>query len=657
MRKSLLAATALAAIALVHGCKTTGHSAVLADGDGASAPPSLVDVGVPFNHVDAATVELGNKASLDAKLAAIQGAQSRIDMAYFIWGFDDTSAAVEEALLAKAAAGVKIRILVDGLMALPNLAMLEMLVAEGKGNIQIAKFRPVPDEVWQDLASWGFADRGAFGDAAAGFSVSKVYDLLMQNENLKNNPAFKSLVGLFLPTEGGGAGLLPTLQNLPGLTGAASTLASFSPDQLIQQAGAALAGAGDLMFHPVQWSTLLKRFHHKLLVVDGSFVQGGGRNIENPYHWETDFRQLRPAGDKYVFMDADFHLDSPAVAALALRTQDLYWQCLSDYARCQPKVRLEAVTPRDGVDYAAMHARITELAAGYQRAVQAYSDGGGVSAAVAQQGTFAGQDLNVAYIENRMFPRFRGAENTLLGQEESQYNGAWAKLMEGAKAGESIVIQNAYLFFPTDLQVALAHAVQKCVKVTILTNSTSSSEQGFISVVARPQYSYFLRIGREAAGRCGGGGDNYVEIYEYGTTDESLHAKIAVVGDYVLVGSTNADPRSDYTDTQNGVIIGPGAGGNQIARDVRQWLLSRPTTPRQSPEGGAAPVVTKLSEADVNAQIPKFEDVTDPAKVATMKPQDVLLGYVAKMAQLAYESEDRGAYAMRGVLSLIFISL
>ncbi|HEY5921764.1 MAG TPA: PLDc N-terminal domain-containing protein, partial [Kofleriaceae bacterium] len=95
----------------------------------------------PPLRADELTVYLDGAAKYDAILAAIAAAQHHVHLEYYIWEPDKIGTQLRDALIERAKAGVKVRMIVDGTGS-NNLSkrFLEPLRAAG---VEVAKFNPV----------------------------------------------------------------------------------------------------------------------------------------------------------------------------------------------------------------------------------------------------------------------------------------------------------------------------------------------------------------------------------------------------------------------------------------------------------------------------------------------------------------------------------
>jgi cardiolipin synthase C len=193
----------------------------------------------------------------------------------------------------------------------------------------------------------------------------------------------------------------------------------------------------------------------------------------------------------------------------------------------------------------------------------------------------------------------------------------WHKGMENtcaasAKDGQArrIVLHNAYFLPPSNMMRTFAKMIDgtwDCRNVTVifLTNSFETTDLNVINVYARYQMTAFfefynkvkaenakamkeLKVGYTTAAHEEAKKEGTFrfkrsanfEYYEYnpiknadGSNDEakkiSLHTKVTVMGDDIIIGSANADIRSFYMDTNNGVYIRNAKG---FLKKYNAWL-------------------------------------------------------------------------------------
>jgi len=526
----------------------------------------LSQVGLASSDVEGVEVaiDMDNHSAFFHKIELIRKAEKTIDIATYIFGDDYTNSYLIRLLIDKANHdGVKVRILVDGAISSMNRGLFSFLVQEGKGNIEVAYYRPIPAQVFQDLKSWGIDDPSTVMPLLLG-ATDLPKDFLLRNPRLQSgfDPAGNfSLFSLFLPrlpnlargvaaSEGG---LLPLV-----------TKAIDSPDpvdtlfQLVVQENQ----KNGLTFTPHAWIEATKFLHHKLLIVDGKWLQGGGRNLEDSYHlrpanlsYVADSAEKRAQGKKpkYLFIDTDFYLTSEnqTIASHATETFNSYWRCQKrdSEGRCAP-ANLNVVL-EDGkfpVD-PELRNLIQKRSSDYLKGLEE----GNEPLQSAPRHHFA--KSTARYIENRMFVPDPTSKK-LLNEETSQFHQTWIEqINQSADAGETIFIHGAYFLLPSRVLAAVADAIRKPnARVIILTNSPITSDLGFVAKAARLQYKVLLQLARSVAGLHEA---KKLMILEY-NTNESLHSKVTLFGNRaILVSSVNPDTRCELMDTGNGLLIQP----------------------------------------------------------------------------------------------------
>ncbi|HEV3021986.1 MAG TPA: phosphatidylserine/phosphatidylglycerophosphate/cardiolipin synthase family protein [Pirellulales bacterium] len=109
------------------------------------------------------------------------------------------------------------------------------------------------------------------------------------------------------------------------------------------------------------------------------------------------------------------------------------------------------------------------------------------------------------------------------------------------QAQSTIVLETPYFVMSVRLKQALFEARSRGVGVVILTNSLASTDHTFVAAVMTNQRRRTLRNG--------------IELWEYAGPNH-LHAKSLVVdGTTAFVGSFNFDPRSEFLNTETGVVV------------------------------------------------------------------------------------------------------
>jgi cardiolipin synthase C len=213
------------------------------------------------------------------------------------------------------------------------------------------------------------------------------------------------------------------------------------------------------------------------------------------------------------------------------------------------------------------------------------------------------QSSEVYYIENTTF-NVKGADQVRkVGSRigaEAAYNknihALWYKGLENAckvsretKTEKRVIFHSAYLFMPSGLIHKIAKMLNgdfgDCSRVhlTLLTNSFQTTDLNVINIFARYQ---MIQLFKHYAGMVAyekqfneGGQFHYkrwfptLDYFEYNAssvgTGISLHTKLSLLGDDMIIGSANADARSYYMDTNNGVYI---RNAHELIRDYTKFV-------------------------------------------------------------------------------------
>lgn len=188
--------------------------------------------------------------------------------------------------------------------------------------------------------------------------------------------------------------------------------------------------------------------------------------------------------------------------------------------------------------------------------------------------------MTAAYIENLNFSRGNKTTRSfgVVNGQEARYgkyiHDVWLRGLENVcavsakdKVPRRVILHNAYVFFPTNLVTALTSMIDgtwdcRNVTVQIITNSFFTTDLNVINVLADHQLMAFFQIYRGKTAHYGPDAATkgaQVQLFEYrsqaGQEKRSLHSKLSVLGDDIIIGSANADVRSYYMDTNNGIYL------------------------------------------------------------------------------------------------------
>lgn len=309
-----------------------------------------------------ATLYLDNDDAFAAKLALVEGAQERIDLAYFILADDYSSSRLGKALIDAARRGVQVRVLVDYHQAYGRLDWFDMLQAQGEGRLKVRFYSRPTRNIVMDAAyiTLGCENAAAKSARCAPEKFAAIEQAFAAEDIDGREAGYLGISNLDV----GGSGLF-----LSGLYGKSADLMALAVQQgqgidveaLKASSGNADAGQAEqlkklariwfdaryrsgyealkarfegalarLLFaeqiNPVynsvnsylpterqdnsaarrDWDFFTEFLHHKILWVDGRRLIIGGRNVEDSYHLNPS-----PLSAKYVFSDSDIGM-SPA---------------------------------------------------------------------------------------------------------------------------------------------------------------------------------------------------------------------------------------------------------------------------------------------------------------------------------------------------------
>lgn len=193
------------------------------------------------------------------------------------------------------------------------------------------------------------------------------------------------------------------------------------------------------------------------------------------------------------------------------------------------------------------------------------------------------QDLNTglfAYIENvpyrRSIPaekrtRTYGADNGSELKSGKGIHDVWNRGLQAACSSgrpQRVILHTAYLILPSNLMRTIAKMIDgtwdcRNVHVTFLTNSIYTTDLSPINVAALYQLGALFEVYNRRASLFGIDATKYaaqLDHFEYkqipgGISTISLHTKVSVLGDVMIIGSANGDVRSYFMDTNNGFVV------------------------------------------------------------------------------------------------------
>lgn len=161
-------------------------------------------------------------------------------------------------------------------------------------------------------------------------------------------------------------------------------------------------------------------------------------------------------------------------------------------------------------------------------------------------------------------------------------NYVWRRLLSdacsrSAQSGKKteVLLNNAYFFPAADLMATFAKMIDgtwNCqnVVVKILTNSIESTDLNVVNLLANQALVAFFNFYNSDQKDSKKSAE--FRYYEMRSLPEegvvSLHSKVSLIGDTIIVGSANADLRSYLMDTNNAVVI---RGSESLAKKYRDY--------------------------------------------------------------------------------------
>jgi putative cardiolipin synthase len=272
------------------------------------------------------------------------------------------------------------------------------------------------------------------------------------------------------------------------------------------------------------------RMHNKAMVVDNQVAIVGGRNIADEYFG---------LDDEFNFRDLELIFGGAAVQDISAAF-DAYWNDRWSFP-------IETLSHKSASpDELAEARRITEASA------HIHSEESPEQRLLSWLSLVESADTGEAILFVDEPP-----EDNPRDRDEFpvQVANELVRLFDGAN--KEIVIVSAYLIPTPDLEGAVERALQRGVRVRILTNSIASNNHLTAHSAYRNHIDGLLESGAElhevrtdARNR-----DRYI-VTPVGQKELALHAKALLIDDdLVFIGSANLDPRSLRINTEMGFLI------------------------------------------------------------------------------------------------------
>lgn len=630
-----------------------------------------------------------NDEAFLSKLSMVESASSTIDLAYYIFADDNSSSALARALIDAAKRGVRVRLLLDYASTYANLDLYSMIQSEGNqgsGSLEVRFYNRPTRNMVMDAAYVSM--RCGDLDAAENCSDAKMAEIEAQfaAETIEGRPAAELGIsnlnvagsGIFLS---GFYSKKPDLMALAVMQGRELPSANSSGPEItaqqlqsliklariywrsrtgnvfqrlvakIQLAVVSLV-AGDVVDPlyqfiaenlPVErrnlreaardWNFSTDYLHQKLLLVDRTYVELGGRNVEDTYHLLD--KQL---GSGMRFMDTDVRIEATSGGSSIEQAFERIWN-LRQMVASLPEVRQHApndfAANMDSVsqanekcpagtaddscferEFAALALDLADREALRYETMQARADYfrdtlRGTMRAQTADSLEIDSGAQIYYIENIPFSGEYGSapEGRSFGAENGQEARSGKRIHSVALAGmqsacltataeqpKRVILNNAYFFPPSNLVNILARMLDgsldcRHVELTVVTNSRETTDLAVVNMLGRHVAFAFTDYLRSLRDPERGATFRYYEMQpNTGPVRHSLHSKVWVLGDDLIVGSANADVRSYMMDANNAVVIRHAPdmlrryvemidatlGDPAMARELSDYYLSTP---------------------------------------------------------------------------------
>lgn len=303
------------------------------------------------------------------------------------------------------------------------------------------------------------------------------------------------------------------------------------------------------------FSRINHRMHNKLFVADNSLSVSGGRNIGDAYFLRSDTAN---------FIDADVMASGPVVRQQSAAF-DLYWNSEQVWPITQvTRQTMTAAQARERFD-ALVGAAVPDVAVHPRDALG--------HTAVRQQLAEGRLDL----MFGQALVLVDDPDKITRSDREARLQGSVSlRVMDLMDSARSKVLIISPYFIPGKLGMArLGRAVGNGVKVTVYTNSLSSTDEPLVYLGYARYRDDLLKLGfeiYEVAPQLG----ERTRLGTFGAAITRLHAKISVIDDdRIFVGSMNLDSRSARINTEIGLVV-------ESAEIVREFMRLIPPDGFQS---------------------------------------------------------------------------
>ncbi len=364
------------------------------------------------------------------------------------------------------------------------------------------------------------------------------------------------------------------------------------------------------------WDFITDYIHHKFLLSDHKIFISGGRNIENSYHMSPN-----KFTKKYIFMDTDTSIKIKSGGDKLQKSFDELWN-FKEMVATMSEVRAHApndlfvhtklykeecalakdssncIMERYKTSFVTVKEResneIENIKKGSLAYLNEYKKAGSRNKWEREFIISDTKKLTVGYIENLPYKRgasekerrrsygASGEDNE--GSSSKNIHHVWKKAIQNtckkatSKKPKEIIFHNAYVFTTSNMIKLLGEisdGTTDCgnVSVKIITNSFTTTDLNIVNQMAKYQMKAFFDYYKKNRDSRNGADIKYFE-YKSAQSKKgqySLHSKVSIFGDEVIIGSANLDVRSYMMDTNNSLYF---KGATDFVKDYSSFLNS-----------------------------------------------------------------------------------
>lgn len=682
---------------------------------------------------ESARVITANDEAFLSKLSMVESAESSIDLAYYIFADDYTSSAFATALIDAARRGIRVRMLLDYSSTYAHLDRFSMMQTEGNkgsGSLQVRFYNRPTRNIVMDAAflSLRCSEINVVDDCSdakmdeieARFEAEIIdgrpaAEIGISNLDLYGSGTFLSglyskhaeLMALAImqgreisETDAGGSAISP--EHLPALLKLAKIYWRARTGNLFQRVTARIQlaiisiRAGEFVDPlyefvsqnlPIErqaleeslrdWEYITDYLHQKLLLVDGTKIQLGGRNIEDTYHLRQD--QLA-AGLK--FMDTDVRIDAVSGGRSVESAFERLWNfraMVATLAEVRQHAPNDLLANRQAFEAAN---RECEAATGNEACFEREFANRALAIVDREAQHRDQMRRNAEHFETTLRPGMRDpapssididAGAKLYYIENIPFSGRYGDALEGRSYGarngqeartgkrihsivlnslesacrtatetspQRVVVNNAYFFPPSNLVDTVARMIDgrlpcRHVDITIVTNSRETTDLQIVNTFGRHiafAFSDYLRSIRNVED---GATLRYYEMQPGdGPVQASLHSKVWIIGEDVIVGSANADVRSYMMDANNAVMIRHAPRMRANLQAMIDETLADPTLARDLTAYYGATTHAEIIEEDRRAFRAIVDGIAAADRLSDAQKDEVVNRFVGLMGQI-----------------------